>query len=169
VNVRRAIAYVAAALLALAGAGAAGAIAIVATPAAETTPTVTLSGLDQEPTFSEALTISGANTNGWKITAWAALPTATGGKTLPALEVTAQPTADTCTGGGCNQPVPTGITWPVTLGTTSGTAAKIYNADVNTGKVNDVIHAIFGVKVPANALPGAYTTTIDVIITNAGP
>jgi hypothetical protein len=165
--VRSALAAFAALACALSLPAAAGAIGITASPTSASTST-TLNGLDQEPTFSVAVTMTGANTSGWRITAWAPAPS-TGGRTLPALEVPSQPAADTCTGGGCTQPSPTGISWPVTLGTTAASAAKIYNANVNTGKGNDVVHVTFGVKVPSNVLSGTYTTSITLTITNTGP
>lgn len=148
--------------------GAAGAIGITVSPTSVTTPAVTLNGVDQRPTFTVAVTVTGANTSGWKLTVWAPAPNSFG-KTLPALQVPSEPSDAPCSGKNCTQPSPTGISWPVTLGTTSGSAAKIYNAAVNTGDGNDVISVPFGVSVPANALPGTYTTTITLTITNNGP
>jgi hypothetical protein len=138
-------------------------------PATVTSSAVTLNGVDQTTTFSTTITVSGVTTNaGWNVTAWAPLPTV-GGNTLGALAVTAQPTLGACSGGGCSLPTPTGITWPVTLGTTAGTAVKIYNAAANTGKQTNTLTVVFGMRVLASALPGSYTTTLTIIGSNAGP
>lgn len=165
---RRTLALLAAigAALAVADAGS-GAVGIALSPTSTSTPTVTLNGVDQEPAVTIRMTVSGANQNGWKITAWAPVPTSSG-KTLPALEVPSQPSQNACSGFGCTNAAPTGISWPVTLGTTSGAASKIYNAAAATGDGTIVINVPFGVTVPANALPGFYTTTIRVAI-SSGP
>jgi len=137
-------------------------------PATVTSSAVTLNGVDQTSTFTTTITPSGAVNTGWNITAWAPLPTV-GGNNLGPLVLSSQPTLGACSpGGSCSLPTPIGITWPVTLGTTAGTAAKIYNADVSTGKGTNTITATFGFKVPANALPGSYVTTLT-IIGSTGP
>ena len=121
-----------------------------------TSSAVTLNGLDQTSTFTETLATSSTTPfNGWHITAYAPVPTATGGKSLSQLVVTAQPTLGACSGFQCSLPTPTGITWPVTLGTTAGAATKIYNAASATGEKNNSVIVIFGVPVTADELPGA--------------
>lgn len=155
-----------AALLALAvPAAASGAIAITSSTSVSTT--VALDGFDQQATFSTALSISGGGSTGWHVTAWAPKPTS-GSKTLGAVYVASQPSAGTCTGRGCRKPTPTGISWPVTLGTTSGGAVKIYNAAAGTGIGTDPVTVPFAADVAANTLVGAYTTTITVAI-SSGP
>jgi hypothetical protein len=144
------------------------AFAISVSPSSVTSSAVTLNGVDRTSTFAAVVTVSGAGTTGWNITAWAPLPVS-GANTLGALVVATQPTLGACSGIGCNLPVPTGITWPVTLGTTSGTAAKIYNASASTGKVNNTVNITFSIPVLAKALPGTYTTTLTVIGSSTGP
>ena len=88
---------------------------------------------------------------------------------LGALVVSSQPTLGACSGGGCSLPTPIGITWPVAVGTTAGTATKIYNADVSTGKGTNTVTVTFDISVPASALPGTYATTLTIIGSNSGP
>lgn len=163
---RRPLALVAAVLLAGALASSAGATFTLSsvTPTTVTSSAVTLNGLDQTSTFTETLTTSSTTPfNGWNITAYAAVPTATGGKTLSQLVVTAQPSLAACSGFRCSLPTPTGITWPVTLGTTAGTATKIYNAASTTGEKTNTISVIFGVPVTADELPGSYSTVLTIL------
>jgi hypothetical protein len=128
---------------------------------------VTLDGFDQTATFSAALSVSGGGPNGWHITAWAPKPTS-GSGSLSALSVPSRPTAGTCTGKNCVDPSPTGLSWPITLGTTSGGAVSIYNAAAATGTGTDPVTVLFASGVPASTLAGSYTTTITVAIAN-GP
>ncbi len=149
-------------------AAARAAFSISVLPATVTSSAVTLNGVDQTSTFAATITVSGAVNTGWNITAWAPLPTS-GSNTLGTLVVPSQPTLGACSGGGCSLPTPTGITWPVTVGTTAGGATKIYNADVSTGKGTNTVNVTFNIPVLASALPGTYTTTLTVIGSNSGP
>jgi hypothetical protein len=141
-----------------------GAVGIASSTSVSTM--VTLNGLDQQAVFDTTLTVTGGGGTGWKITAWAPKPTS-GSNSLSALYVASAPTA-TCTGNKCVRPTPTGISWPVTLGTTSSGAVKIYNAAAGTGTATDPIDVPFAADVAANTLTGSYTTTITVAISN-GP
>ena len=168
---RRTLPLLAALLLACAFAARAGApgFAVSISPVTVTSAGVTLNGVDQVSTFAATITASaGDSTVGWNITAWAPVPTS-GGNTLGTLTVTAQPTLSACSLGQCSLAVPTGIIWPVTLGTTAGAPAKIYNAGVGSGNKTNTINVTFGVNVPAMALPGTYTTTLTIIGSGAGP
>jgi hypothetical protein len=132
-------------------------------PATATASAVTLNGVDQVSTFAETISVTGgSDTTGWQITAWAPLPTS-GANVLGALVVPTQPTLGACSLGQCSLPIPTGITWPVTLGTTALTAAKIYNAGVGSGNKNNTVNVSFGVNIPAGALAGSYTTTLTIV------
>lgn len=134
-----------------------------------TSSAVTLNGVDQTTTFTTVITTTQTGgASGWNITAWAPLPTVSG-NTLGALVVTAQPTLGACSGGGCVLPTPTGITWPVTLGTTAGTAVKIYNAAANTGTKTNTVNVVFDIAVVAKALPGSYLTTLTLTAVGTGP
>jgi hypothetical protein len=136
------------------------AIGIIAPATASTS--VTLNGFDQDATLSVSLSISGPGTGGWHITAWAAKP-ASGSNTLGALVVSTQPTTS-CTGGGCVKASST-LSWPITLGTTSSGAVKIFNAAKSTGTGSaDAVGVPFSISVPANTLTGSYTTTLTVAV-----
>jgi hypothetical protein len=149
-------------------AAARAAFGIAVLPATVTSSALTLNGVDQTSSFTATVTVSGATNTGWNLTAWAPLPVS-GANTLGALVVATQPTLGACSGSGCNLPTPTGITWPVTLGTTSGTASKIYNANVSTGVGTNTVTITFKISVVAKALPGSYTTTLTVIGSSTGP
>jgi hypothetical protein len=144
---------------------ASGAVGISSSTSVSTT--VTLDGFDQQATFTTTVTITGGGATGWHVTAWAPKP-ASGGNTLSAVYVPSQPTAGACSPGVCKKPTPTGLSWPVTLGTTSGGAVKIYNAAAGTGTGTDPVSVPFTADVAANTLAGAYTTTITVAVSN-GP
>ena len=144
------------------------AFGITVLPATTTGTPVTLNGVDQTSSFTATITVSGALSTGWNITAWAPVPVS-GVNTLAALVVPSQPTAGVCSGGGCNQPTPIGITWPVTVGTTAGGATKIYNANTATGKGTNTITVTFNIPVRAGALAASYTTTLTITGSASGP
>jgi hypothetical protein len=149
-------------LLAGALAAAAHAAITLSLTATSAPAATTLNGVDQTTSVDATITITGGTNAGWNITAWAPLPLLAG-LTLGPLVVATQPVAGACTGGGCSVPNPTGITWPVTLGVTAGTASKIYNARVNSGNQNNSIDLTFTINVPASALPGDYSTTLTIV------
>lgn len=141
-----------------------GGLSITA-PTAVTT-SVTLDGFDETATFNVALTVGGPGTGGWHITAWAPRPAA-GSSSLGALVVPSQPVT-ACSGAGCVKAA-SSLTWPITLGTTSGGAVKIFNAARSTGTgSSDTVTVPVSTSVPANTLHGSYTTTITVAI-SSGP
>jgi hypothetical protein len=160
---------------ALVGAAVAAALALPAVAAAalgissttNTSTTVTLNGFDQTAAGSFTMTISGAGTTGWHVTAWAAVPK-DGSLSIGSLDVPSQPTASACTGPGCVKPSPSGLSFPLTLGTSSGTAVKIYDAAAHTGTGTDPVTVPYASAVPANTLAGPYTTTITLAIVS-GP
>ncbi len=124
-----------------------------------TVPGVTLNGDDQTKTFTMQFTVAytgGNNTAGWNVQA-ASTTLTSGGKTLPAMQVTGVTSAN-CTGSGCVNPT-NSVTWPVSLGTTG---VKIFNAAANTGKGSVILTATYQLTYPANALPGTYTATVTV-------
>jgi hypothetical protein len=132
-----------------------------------TTPTVTLNGLDQTTTATSTLTVVDTGDDGWALTAWAPQPSGSNGS-LGSLSVQSQPSTSGCTGQGCIRPHPTDISWPVTLGTSSGGAAKIYNAADDSGFGTSFVSVDFSVAVPANARAGTYSTTITLAV-SSGP
>ena len=162
---RRPVALLGSILLAcsIAAAARAANFSLSIAPATVTSSAVTLNGVDQVSTFAATISVTGgSDTTGWQITAWAPLPLSAT-NVLGALVVPTQPTLGACSTGQCSLPVTTGITWPVTLGTTALTAAKIYNAQVGSGNKNNTVNVSFGVNVPAGALAGSYTTTLTIV------
>lgn len=149
------------AVVALATSTAAAAAISISGPSTAST-SITLNGFDQTATLNTTLTVSGPGGNGWNITAWAAKPTHSS-STLSALYVASAPST-ACTGGSCVKASPS-LTWPVTLGTASGGAVKIYNAAKSTGTGSaDTVTVPFSIDVRADTLSGAYTTTITLAI-----
>lgn len=157
---------VAAATLCCAGAVKAS-VSVVPQQGSISTPPVTLNGLDQTATATASLSVIDTANAGWALTAWAAPPSGSGGS-LGSLVVASQPTTSACVEAGCTLPEPTGISWPVTVGTSSGSATKIYNAARHTGDGTSVVNVGFTVAVPANTLAGTYSTTITLAVSN-GP
>ncbi len=128
----------------------------VTTGSPVTAPGITLSGDDQTTTFTvvSQVTYTGSKaTAGWNIAASATTLTS-GSNTLPALQVTNGSFA--CSSGCVINPSNL-ITFPITL---SGTAAKIYDANTNTGQGIFDVTSTFQVSYPANALPGTYSATL---------
>jgi hypothetical protein len=153
------------AALAIPSAAAAAPTLVVNTASPVTAPGVTLNGIDQSTTFTMSYTVTNTgsgNGAGWNVQVSSTALTASG-KTLPAMTVTTVARGN-CSGTGCANPT-NSITWPVTLSTT---AAKIYNAAVNTGTGAVTLTPTYKVSYPANALPGTYTATVTVAVT-AGP
>lgn len=141
-----------------------GALGITSSSSVSTT--VTLNGLDQSATFSTTLTVTGGGAAGWNITAWAPKPSGSAG-TLGAIYVASRPSG-ACSGKSCVNPTPSGLSWPVTLGTSSGSAVKIFNAAANTGTGTVTVTVPFTTDVAANTLAGSYSSTVTVAI-SSGP
>lgn len=157
---------IAAVLLARTG-GARALTIVVPLQGSLTAPAVTLNGLDQTTSATASLSIVDTAGDGWALTAWAPRPSGSNGS-LGSLSVASQPSTSGCSGVACKRPNPTGMSWPVTLGTSSSGAAKIYNAADNTGFGTNVVSVDFTVSVPANARAGTYSTTITLAI-STGP
>jgi hypothetical protein len=163
---RRAVSLALALAALLACAGAARAIAVAASPTTASV-SVTLNGDDQVATFTIRSTVTSTPSTGWSLSAYAAAPTGTPG-TLSPLTVTGLSSAS-CGNGRCNVSVPTSaitsLSWPISLGTTAGTATKFWNADVGTGdNKNQYVDTDFGVPVTADEFPGTYTTTLNITV-----
>jgi len=144
-----------------------GSLVVVPLQGSIATPTVTLNGLDQTATATATLSVTDSANAGWALTAWAPPPSGSSGS-LGGLSVASEPTTSDCVGAGCSLPDTTGISWPVTLGATSDSATKIYNADRHTGVGTNVIDVGFTVTVPADTRAGTYSTTITLAVSN-GP
>lgn len=164
---RRTLLVAAALALALATTAGAATISITATPAAAVAPAVTLNGDDQTTSWSETIAVSNVTQSlGYNVTAWAALPTS-GSNTLGAIRVASAP-ALSCTQGSCTTGTNSVTTYPVVLGTTSGTAVKIFGATAGSANKNQQAVVAFAIPATAATLPGVYTTTITLTVAD-GP
>lgn len=151
----------AAALVLATGAAAALSLALGAGP----TFTLTLDGSDKTATASFTMTVTNTGatgTLGWNITA-SQTPLTSGSNSLGYATVTGV-TASACSGGGCADPT-NSVTFPIAL---SGTAVKIYNAALNTGRGTNPLTANLSLGVPGNAFAGSYTSTMTLSIAS-GP
>ena len=126
----------------------------VVTASPLTLPAVTLNGDDQSQTFTIVSQVESSGSSGWKLQAAADAPTSDS-STLPALQVTAA--SWSCVAGCPASPLPTGLSYPITLSTAPQT---IYNAGVGTGRGKFEIAATFLVSYPAKTIAGTYTSTI---------
>lgn len=127
-----------------------------------TLPAVTLTGDDQSQTFTVVSEVDNTGSTGWKVQAAATAP-ASGSETLPALQVTAG--SWSCVSGCPANPLPTGLTYPMTL---SATPQTVYNAGAGTGRGKFDISSTFLVSYPAKTIAGTYTATIT-LSGSAGP
>ena len=151
----------ASALVLATGAGAAVSLALGAGP----TFTLTLTGADQTATSSFTMTVTNTGStgnNGWNITA--SQTSLTSGSNSLGYSTVIGVTAGGCSGGSCSDPT-NSVTYPVAL---SGTAVKIYNAALNTGRGTNPLTANLTLGVPGNAVAGTYTSTMTVSIAS-GP
>ena len=155
------------ALLALPSSAATGAtIAVSATPASATASAVTLNGDDQSSTFTETITVTTVTQSlGYNVTAWAPAPTVSG-RTLSQLLAGAP--ALSCTQAACSTGTNSVSGYPLTLGTTSGAAVKIFNATAGSPKKDQQAIVTFTIPVTADKLPGIYTTTLTLTVAD-GP
>jgi hypothetical protein len=126
----------------------------------------TLDGTDQSATYSVPLTLADARGTGagWNLTIAATTFSDGFGHTLAAGTVTGA--AQACHAGGtCTAATSSGITYPLTV---SGTAAKFFNASVNTGLGKVDVTPTVSVAVPGNTFAGTYTSTVT-LVTATGP
>ncbi len=114
-----------------------------------------LNGHDQTKTATATLTPddeTGAG-SGWAISAYATAWSDGHGNTLPAPWVSAA--SVTAAGGNCSLPTST-VSYPTAaLGTSAGTATKLYNAAVGTGAGPATLSVTFSQNVSANARIGS--------------
>jgi hypothetical protein len=125
---------------------------VTATPL--TLPPVTLNGDDQSQTFTITSRIDNSGSAGWKVQASAGAP-AFATYALPALQVTAG--SWSCVAGCTSNPLPSGLSYPVTL---SATPQTIYNAAAASGRGKFDVASTFLVSYPAKTIAGTYTATI---------
>lgn len=118
----------------------------------------TLDGTDQTATYAPVLGVTDARGSGagWNLTVSATSFSDGAGHTLAAGTITGVSAACKA-GNACTAATSSGITYPLTV---SGTAAKFFNAAVNTGLGKIDVTPTFSVSVPGNAYAGTYSSTL---------
>ena len=124
----------------------------------------TLDGSDQTVSYAPALAVLDARGSGagWNLTI-SATDFTSGSHTLPAGVLNSA--AQACHAGSSCTAAVNAISLPLTLGTT---AAKFFNAAVNSGLGKVDVTPTVDVTVPGNAYAGTYTSTVTVAAV-AGP
>ena len=93
---------------------------------------------------------------GWNLTVSATSFSDGSGHTLSPGTITG--VSGACKAGStCTNATSSGITYPLTV---SGTAAKFFNAAVNSGLGKIDVTPTFSVSIPGNAYAGTYTSTL---------
>jgi len=126
----------------------------------------TIDGTDQTVSYAPVLGIVDARGSGagWNLTVSATTFSDGSGHTLAAGNVSA--VAQAChSGSSCTAATSSGITYPLTLTTT---AAKVFNAAVNTGMGKVDVTPTIQVAIPGNSYAGTYTSTLT-LATATGP
>ena len=118
----------------------------------------TLDGTDQTASYSPVLGLVDARGTGagWNLTISATNFSDGSGHTLAPGTVTGA--AQAChSGSSCTAATSSGITYPLTI---TGTAAKFFNAALNTGLGKVDVTPTIQVSIPGNAYAGTYTSTV---------
>src|SRR6478752_880804 len=120
--------------------------------------TTTLDGTDQVASWSALLGVVDARGTGagWNLTVAATSFSDGAGHTLAPGTITGV-SAVCKAGNSCTAATSSGITYPLTV---NGTAAKFFNAALNTGLGKIDVTPSFAVSVPGNAYAGTYTSTV---------
>jgi hypothetical protein len=128
------------------------------THAATATLNSTLDGTDQTVTYSPVLNVidSRGTGAGWNLTVSATNFSDGSGHTLAPGTITGA-SAVCKAGNSCTAATSSGITYPLTV---NGTAAKLFNAALNTGLGKIDVTPTFAVSIPGNAYAGTYTSTV---------
>jgi len=118
----------------------------------------TLDGTDQTATYAPVLGVVDARGTGagWNLTVAATNFSDGSGHTLAPGTITGV-TAACKAGNSCTAATSSGITYPLTV---NGTAAKFFNAALNTGLGKIDVTPTFSVSIPGNAYAGTYTSTV---------
>ena len=124
------------------------------------TITNTIDGTDQTASYAPVLGVVDARGTGagWNLTLSATTFSDGSGHTLAPGTVTAA--AQAChSGSSCTAATSSGISYPLTI---SGTAAKIFNAALNTGLGKIDVTPTIQVAIPGNSYAGTYTSTVTI-------
>jgi len=118
----------------------------------------TLDGTDQTVSYAPVLGVVDARGTGagWNLTVSATNFSDGSGHTLAPGTITGVSAACKA-GNSCTAATSSGITYPLTVG---GTAAKFFNAALNTGLGKIDVTPTFAVSIPGNAYAGTYTSTV---------
>jgi len=118
----------------------------------------TLDGTDQTVSYSPVLGVVDARGTGagWNLTVSATNFSDGSGHTLAPGTITGV-TGACKAGNSCTNATSSGITYPLTV---NGTAAKFFNAALNTGLGKIDVTPTFSVAIPGNAYAGTYTSTL---------
>jgi hypothetical protein len=124
---------------------------------ATATVTDTLDGTDQTATYAPLLNIVDARGlgSGWNLTISATAFTDGASHTL--AQGTVASVASACHAGSTCTTATNAIGYPLTIGTT---AAKFFNAALNTGLGKVDVTPTINIAVPGNAYAGTYTSTV---------
>ena len=128
--------------------------------------TSTLDGTDQTATYAPVLNLVDARGTGagWNLQISATAFTDGASHTLAQGTVAAA--SQICKAGStCTLATSTGITYPLTIGTT---ATKFFSAALNTGLGKLDVTPTINVAIPGNAYAGSYTSTVTLAATT-GP
>jgi hypothetical protein len=126
----------------------------------------TLDGTDQTVSYAPVLGVVDARGGGagWNLQISATLFSDGSGHTLAPGQVSS--VASACKAGStCTVAGSSGITYPLTIG---GTAAKFFNAAVNSGLGKIDVTPSVDVSIPGNTFVGTYTSTVTLAATT-GP
>jgi putative surface cell wall-binding protein len=118
----------------------------------------TIDGTDQTVSYAPVLGVVDARGTGtgWNLTVSATDFIDGSGHTLAPGTITG--VAQACTNGSsCTVATSSGITYPLTVG---ASAAKFFNAALNTGLGKVDVTPTFSVSIPGNAYAGTYTSTL---------
>ena len=119
----------------------------------------TLDGTDQTATYAPILGLVDARGlgSGWNLTISATAFTDGASHTL--AQGTVASVAAACHAGSTCTTATNAITYPLTIG---GTAAKFFNAALNTGLGKVDVTPTINVAIPGNAYAGTYTSTVTI-------
>jgi len=126
----------------------------------------TLDGTDQNVTYAPVLGLVDARGTGagWNLQISASSFSDGAGHTLAPGSVTAA--AQAChAGSSCTAATNSGISLPLTI---NGTAAKFFNATLNTGLGKLDVTPTIDIAIPGNSYAGTYTSTLTLAATT-GP
>lgn len=127
--------------------------------------TNTLDGTDQTASFAPVLGVVDARGSGagWNLTVAATTFSDGAGHSLAAGTITGVSAA--CKAGSSCTAATNSISYPLTI---SATAAKVFNAALNTGLGKVDVTPTFSVSIPGNSYAGTYTSTVT-LATATGP